>query len=290
MWLILSLVNALGLSFEGVLQKKSTLHLNEYAITWSILAVSSLFYLPVLLTTGLPGRLDTLFWIAVIARIIIDSVALLCYIKALKYSHLSLAVPMMSMSPVFLVLVSLLVNHLFPSLLGLIGVFTVVAGVYLLNFDRDTKHWLSPFAAIRREKGVQFMLVAAFLWAWVTALQRLGIDHSNVTFYTTFFQPVWALAFLPVAIIANRREFLSLFKPSRLRLILPIGGLDVVQTVAQNVAFTLALPVYVSAVGSTNLLFATVFGHYFFGEKIGNKLLPVLIIMLGIVLLAIAQH
>lgn len=291
MWIILSLINAVGLSFEGVLQKKSTLHFNEYIITWCILAVSSLFYLPVLVGVLLHGvpQLDLAFWVAVVGRLIIDSAALLFYIKALKYTHLSLAIPMMSLSPVFLVGVSFLINHLFPSALGLLGVFVVVAGVYLLNFDHDTKHVLSPFRAIKSNKGVQYMLLAAFLWSFVTAFQKLGIDHSNVTFYTSFFQPLWALLFLPLAFFSNPREFRGIFRLSKLKFLIPIGILDVVQTVAQNVAFTLALPVYVSAIGSTNLLFASFFGFYFFKEKIGNKIFPTLVIIVGIILLSVAQ-
>jgi len=126
------------------------------------------------------------------------------------------------------------------------------------------------------------LATAAFLWAWVSALQKLGIDHSNVTFYTTFFQPVWALFFLPIAFLFNPKEFMGIFKFKTAKVLLAIGGLDVIQTVAQNVAFTLALPVYVTAIGSTSLLFAALFGAYFFKEKVGNKLLPIGIIVVGV--------
>ncbi len=291
MWIILSLINALGLSFESVLQKKSTLHVGEALIVWSILAVTSVFYLPLLVVSLAHGpvRLDGVFWAAIIGRLLVDSAALLLYIKALKYTHLSLAIPMLSLSPVFLVGVSLLVNHLFPSPLGLVGVLVVVIGVYFLNFDHDTRHLLSPFFAIKRDKGVQYMLLAAFLWAWVTAFQKLGIDHSNATFYTAFFQPIWAITFLPIAYFSSRREFSTIFRWQKLRLLVPIGILDIIQTISQNLAFVLALPVYVSAVGSTNLLFASFLGRYFFQEKIRNKLAPTLIIVGGIVLLAVAQ-
>jgi len=289
MWIFLSFIQAIGISFEGVLQKKSTLHFNEYIVTWCILAVSSLFYIPVLIAKGFPAHLDTAFWIAVVARLIIDSAALLCYIKALKYTHLSLAIPMMSLVPVFLIGVSFVVNGLFPTPIGILGVLVVFAGVYLLNFDHDTKHLLSPFFAIKNDRGVQFMLLAAFLWSWVSALQKLGIDNSNVTFYTSFFQPVWAVLFFPLAFFSNRKEFMTIFHAKNLKMLLPIGALDVVQTVAQNIAYTLALPVYVTAVGSTNLLFASVLGYYFFKEKIGNKIFPTIVIIIGIILISIAQ-
>jgi drug/metabolite transporter (DMT)-like permease len=233
--------------------------------------------------------IDISFWVAVFSRLIVDSAALLFYIKALKHTHLSLAIPMMSFVPVFLIFVSLIVNHLFPTPLGIIGTLVIVAGVYFLNFDHDTKHLLSPFFAIRNDKGVQYMFLASFLWAWVAALQKLGIDHSNVTFYTAFFQPVWAICFLPLAFFVNKKEFLQIFQIKNLKMLLPIGALDAIQVAAQNIAFTLALPVYVTAVGGTNLLFVALFGAWFFKEKIGNKLLPTAVIFIGVILIAIAQ-
>jgi len=287
MWILLSFINAIGLSLEGVFQKKSIMDINPYIITWSLLVVSSLIYLPLLLIVGFPKSLNSTFWIAVIARLIIDSIALVVYLKALKQSNLSTAMPMMSLIPVFLIFVSFFINHLIPSVLGIVGVLIIVLGIYLLNINSD-KIFLSPFIALKKEKGIQLMLIATFLWSFVGSLQKLAIDNANVYFYTAFFQILWATFFTPIAYFSNKKEFKSMFKKSNISKLLPIGILDVIQVVAQNIAFTKAIPVYVFAIGSTNMLFSAFFGKYFFKEKLENKLLPIIIIIIGVIIISAA--
>lgn len=289
MWIFVTLFSTVVTALENVYQKRSTLHFNAYLVVWAILAVSSILYLPVLLHVGAPTTVGALFWPAVIARVIVDSAAFVIFTKALGRTHLSLAIPMMSFQPVFLLFVSLLLNHLFPSPVGILGIVVVVAGVYYLNFDRDTKHLLSPFQNIAKEKGVQLMLLAALLWSIVVALERLGIDNSNVPFYTSFFQLFWAICFTPLAIASDRQAFKRLFRPRSLQILVPIGVLDALQVYTSNFALSIALPVYVTAVQSTSILFAALFGFYFFQEKIHSKLLPTLVVITGVVLIAFSQ-
>jgi len=291
MWIISTIGYVISDAIENVFQKKATLHFNEYIITWSILAISSLFYIPLLIASQKPESLNELFWIGVVGRIIIDSFALVFYVKAIKLSQLSLAVPMISLKPVFILIATAFINGLFPSSLGLLGVLVVVVGVYLLNFDYTKKKvdLLSPFKNILKEKGVQYMLAAAFLWGFVVAFQKLSIDNSNPHFYTSFFQPLWALVFTPVAFLSDRKSFFSLFKFANLKKVTPIGFFDGLKSIAENIAFTLALPAYVSALESSGILLTAIFGSLFFKEKIGYKLIPILIIIIGVVLVTFAQ-
>jgi len=273
-------------ALENVYQKKNSVHFNVYLVVWSILVVSSILYVPILIHTGIPPTVGPLFWQAVIGRVIIDSFSFVLFVKAIGQTHLSLAMPMTAFQPVFLLVVSLLINHLFPAPIGILGVLVVVGGVYYLNFDRDTKHLLSPFHHIKNEKAVQLMLAAAFLWSIVTALERLGIDNSNFMFYTAFFQIFWAICFTPLAIMADRQAFKRLLRWHSWKLLVPMGVLDAGQMLAQNAAISMTLPVYISAIGGTTILFASLFGHYFFGEKIGDKLAPTLVIIAGVALMA----
>lgn len=290
MWILVTLFGTINDSIEGVLQKKSTLHFNEYIITWSILVFSSIFYLPLFFKIKIPSELNSTFWFAVAARLIFDSSALLLSIKALKFSHLSLAVPMMSFKPVFLLFTSYFINRLFPQPLGLIGVIVIVIGAYFLNFDFNTKHMLSPFLNIKKEKGVQYMLAASFLWGFSIAFQKLGIDNSNAVFYTAFFQPVWAILFAPIALFSDKMTFINILKPVNLKKLLPIGILDGIKTIAENIAFTLTLPVYVTAVQSLGLLFSAFWGYFFFKEKISNKVIPIIIMVIGVVMITFSQN
>jgi len=237
---------------------------------------------------GIP-HLDKIFWIAVVARILVDTCAFTLYVKGIQLSPLSLTIPMISLTPLFLIITSFLINHLLPNFLGVAGVFTIVFGIYFLNFDHDTKHILSPFFSIWREKGVLYVTLAAILFSVVVSLQKLAIDHSNPYFYTAFFQLLWATCLTPVVYIVNRQGFLKLFRPKMMKELFPAGAFDAVQNFAENLALLFGLPVYVKAVGNTNILFSSIFGWIFFKEKIHKHVIPTIIIVIGIILITFAQ-
>lgn len=115
MWLIVALFSTALNSLENVFQKKSGLHFNAYIILWAILVISSIFYIPLLVHSGIPDGLNGVFWASVIARLIIDSTATLLFIKALTMSELSMAVPMTSLTPVFVIFTSAALNHVWPN-------------------------------------------------------------------------------------------------------------------------------------------------------------------------------
>lgn len=257
-------------------------------MAWSVLVISAILFLP-LFFFGIPHQLNQTFWFAVVARLLIDSVAFTLYIKGIQLSPLSLTVPMLSLTPLFTIFTSFFINHLFPNNLGFVGVFIVVVGIYLLNFDHNTKHLLSPFKAIYKEKGVLFVTIAAVLWSFVISFQKLAIDNSNPYFYTAFFQMLFALFFTPIALITDKKTFFKLFKPKMIFKLFPAGAFDALQVFPQYLAFTLALPVYVNAVGNTSILFSSFFGWLFFKEKIHKHIFPTIIIILGIMLITFAQ-
>lgn len=287
MWLILSFINAIATGLQNAYFKKETIQINPILMAWSVLVVSSLLFSP-LFFLGIP-HLGHAFWVAIFCRLIIDSVAFSLYIKGIQMSPLSLTAPMLSLTTLFVIPTQFFIDHLLPSPLGFIGVIIVVAGIYLLHFDHDTKHILSPFKAIFKEKGVFFVAIAAILWSFVVAFQKLGVDNSNPYFYTAFFQLFWAICFTPVAFFADKKGFVKLFKPKTIKQLFPAGAFDAIQVFPQYIAYSLALPVYVNSVGNTGILFSSFFGWLFYKENIKKHLIPTIFIIIGITIITFAQ-
>lgn len=256
-------------------------------MAWSVLVVSGLLLSPILLF-GIP-HLNQAFWVGVFARLILDSIAFTLFIKALQLSPLSLTTPMLSLQQVFLIFTQILINHLFPTLLGVIGVLITIFGVYYLNFDHDTKHILSPFKAIWKEKGVRIIILVAVLWSLVVTFQKMSIDNSNPLFYTAFFQLLWAICFTPVAFFADRKGFKKLFQPKLAKHVVPAGIFDAIQILPQYIAYSLTLPLYVNVVSQVNILFSSFFGWLFYKEKVQKHIVPTIIIIIGIVILSFGQ-
>lgn len=289
MWLFIALFSTVTNSLESILMKRNAFHFNAIIITWSLLAISSIMYLPVLIfsinSQGFPA-LNQTFWIALILRIIFDSLATVLFVKAIKLAPISLVIPMTAFTPVLVIFTSFFINHLFPSVAGIIGIITILFGVYYLNFDHDTKHLLSPFKAIGKEKGILVMLWAVLLFSLVTSLKRLGIDNSNQYFYTSFAQIVWAIMFTPVAYFSSRKQFHNIFQKHNIIALIPIGILDATQVLTYNIALKLSIPAYVGAIRSTSILFASLFAWLAFKEKLQGKIIPISIIVVGIVIIS----
>lgn len=287
MWIPLAFASAFFDSLQNSYFKHTAVQVKPILMAWSVLVISGICYAPLLLL-GVP-HLTMVFWFAVIVRLVIDSVAFTLFITGVQESPLSLTIPMMALSPILSVGTVYVLSHLLPSPIGFLGILVTVGGIYFLHFDHDTKHILSPFRAVAKDKGVQYVTVAAVLWSLVSALQKVAIDHSNYYFYTASFQIIWAVCFTPIAYLAERQNFLALFRPKTIVRLLPGGVLDAVKVLVHNAAFATTIPAYVNSVGNTSILFTLVLGALFFKEKISKHAVPIVIIFVGITLLVFGQ-
>jgi len=288
MWLLLAFTSAISLALQAIYIKKNSLHFNEFVITWSILAISATLYLPLFFFGNVP-HLNTVFWIAVFSRLIIDSIGLVFYVKGLKIAPVSLAIPLTALVPLLLLVTQFFINHLFPTTLGIIGVCVLVGGLYLLNFDHDTKHLFSPFQSIKKSRGLQFVLIFVISQALVSSLQKLAIDNSNAYFYTAFFQLFWAILFTPLVFFYNKKEFISVFHISNIAKLFPVGGLDALQVFTNNIALVLTQPVYVYSVQNTSIILTSLFGYFFFKEKIQKHIFPTIMVVGGVILISLSS-
>ena len=105
MWFLFSVLTAFFESVKDVYSKKSLKKIDEYVVAWSIRVFALPFLFIPLLFTGIPALKDN-FWMALLVGGILNVVATVLYMKALKYSDLSICVPMVTFTPVFLLLTS----------------------------------------------------------------------------------------------------------------------------------------------------------------------------------------
>jgi uncharacterized membrane protein len=72
----------------------------------------------------------------------LEIAAIILYVKAIKLSPLSLTIPFLAVSPVFIILIAFILLGEFPDRSGLLGILLIVIGAYLLNI-KTTKEDLS---------------------------------------------------------------------------------------------------------------------------------------------------
>jgi len=138
LWFIFSILTAFFESLKDVFSKLSLKHVDVYMVSWSYRFFSLPFLLPLLLFIPIPA-LGGLFWPALIAATCTVTITTILYMKAIQHSDISITVPIVSFTPLFLLITSPLIVGEFPNIFGLIGVLFIVIGSFTLNIGEGGK-------------------------------------------------------------------------------------------------------------------------------------------------------
>jgi drug/metabolite transporter (DMT)-like permease len=282
-WILLSLVAAVSLATADALTKKyfSSLHPLEmglvrmgYALPWLV---------PVLLFIPWP-KLDLTFWIVLSISLPLEILALVCYMKALKVSPLSLSLPFLAFTPAFVILTGWLILGEKLSAGGFCGLILIVIGSYGLNLSMARTSFWSPLKAIFEEPGSRLILLVSLLYSFTSTLGKLALIHSSPIFFAViyYFFLTLILSSLFPFIIGNKSRHL-LKKP---RLGLLVGAVQALLIMSHLWAISMVQAAYMLSVKRTSLLFGVLYGAWWFQEvKIKERLVGAVIMMIGVILI-----
>src|SRR3989338_665803 len=121
MWLFLSFLVAVMTATQDILNKKALKGCDIYVVTWAWWFFSLPFLLGYSAVAG-PVSIVPGFWNILFYSTIFVTAGVIFYIKALKEEDLSLSVPMLNFSPLFLLVLSPLMLKEYPSYWGMTGV------------------------------------------------------------------------------------------------------------------------------------------------------------------------
>lgn len=196
--------------------------------------------------------LDQTFWWAFLLSIPINVVAYILYIHAIKFSPISLTVPLLAFTPVFIILTGLLTLGETVNIWGGLGIICIVLGSYVLNSDKMHSGILQPFIALTREKGSWLMLIVAFLYAFGAVVGKKAILHSSPLFFAYFFFLVFNLIIVTGLFITGKTKwhFLRFHRAKGAWL----AGLMMVHVSCHALAIALATAAYMIAVKRSSIL------------------------------------
>lgn len=161
-WLVFAILAALFKTARGGFSKAGARDLDSYFVAWSLIAMSVPALLVPVIPVGIPP-LGTAFWYTLLIGSVIDIAGSLFYVRAVDKSELSTTLPLLSFTPLFLLLLSPVINQEWPTRMGLLGVLVVVAGTYILRIDRLGNGLLAPLHAVAKDSGSRYMLATTFL-------------------------------------------------------------------------------------------------------------------------------
>lgn len=286
LWFIFSFFTALFESLKDVFSKKSLKNVDEYIVSWSLRFFALPFLLPLLFFIEIPS-LGNKFWLALLVSGSLNVVATIFYMKAIKHSDLSITVPMVTFTPLFLLLTSPLIVAEFPTFFGLIGVLLIVLGSYTLNIKQRHEGYLVPFRALLKEIGPKLMLLVAFIWSITSNFDKIGVQNSSPIFWAISVNIFIILVMLPIMLYKSRGSIQNI--RTNYKALFPIGLFSALTLIFQMTAINLTLVAYVISIKRTSAVMSVLFGHLIFKEKdIRERLVGAVIMIVGVLFITLS--
>jgi drug/metabolite transporter (DMT)-like permease len=285
LWFILSLSTALSESIRDVFSKKSLQHADVFVTSWAWRFFSLPFLLPLLLVVEIPA-VGPDFWWALGADGMLNVIASLLYLRAIQQSDLSITIPIITFTPIFLLLTSPLIVGEFPSPVGILGIVLIVAGSYVLNLSKRTGGYLAPIKALFAEPGPRLMLVVALIFSVTANLDKVGVENSSPIIWSVAMSAFIAAVMVPVVAIGSRTPSAQL--RAGIRTLVLIGLFNALVMVLQMSALELTLVAYVISIKRTSAIMSVVWGHLLFKEPgLKERAAGAVLMVLGVVCISV---
>ncbi len=289
-WIILSVLTAICESTKDVLSKKIITESNRLVVAWAWEFFAFPFLILILFFIKVPNLGDCFFF-ALFFRGVFHVVSIVLYMTAIKSADLSLMVPMTAFTPVFLLMTSPYLVNEFPTVWGVVGIFLIVFGSYVLHLEEAKGNPVSfwaPFRLLLQKKESWYMLAVAIIWSVTSNLDKIGIQKSSSLFW-----PVAASAFeavlLSICLIyvsVGKKQKIGQQILSTWKVLIPIGLFSALVAIFQMTAISLAQVAYVISIKRTSAIITVWSGHFFFNEKnLRQRLLGASIMILGVVVI-----
>lgn len=263
-WFFYALLAAFSLSTTDALCKKALQEYDELIIAWVRFTLALPFLLPFIFLAPIPF-LDATFWKTLFILLPLELTAIFFYIRAIKLSPLSLTIPFLSLTPVFLILTSFLILGEVPDRSGFIGIFLITGGAYLINLNFNQKGFLTPFQHLLKNKGSCLMIGAAFIYSITSNLGKIAVFHSNPIFFGSFYTLCLSIMLTPLAVFLMRKKPFN-FR-SQLKTFLPIGFFYALMTIAHYQALVRVEVAYMISIKRMSLIFSVLYGGLIFKEE-----------------------
>ncbi|RJQ49755.1 MAG: DMT family transporter [Nitrospiraceae bacterium] len=285
MWIIYALLTAFFLATSDMLTKRVLATGDEYFVAWARLVfalpllAASLFFIEV-------PPLNRTFWTATLCAIPLEITAIILYTRALKISPISLTMPFLALTPLFLIVISYFIAGERISFSGGVGIVLMALGSYMLSFHKIRHSLAEPFKAIFRDKGCVLMIIVAFIYSMTSSLGKVAISNSSAVFFGSFYFMLIALLFTPITLIMNKGKIRMTRKD-----IIPLSAIGITQSlmiIFHMTAMSMTKVAYMISVKRTSLLFSIIYGYFIFREeKIAEKTVGALMMLTGFLMIVL---
>lgn len=282
-WFIFAFSSAIFYALNFVLLKKFLKSINQFVFAFGNYFLISIVLFVISFLKGLP-TLAPSFYLAVYLSAFLNIFITIFTYRAVQLTDLSLAVPMMSFTPLFLILTSFLILGELPGWLGVVGIVLIVFGSYLLDVSGKAKNLFSSFSNLFKNKGQMLMLAAAFCAGLSVNFDKMAVLNSDWLFGSAMTYFLLAVSFLIISLF-KKREILKTTIRNLDKFFLS-AAFAVLTVICINLAYTMQIAAYVISIKRIGALFSVLLGALFFKEKdIPKRFIGAFIMLIGVIVI-----
>jgi uncharacterized membrane protein len=279
-WIFFAFLTALFRSLTDVAGKFGLKNMDEYIVAWALNFFALPILLPLLFFIEIP-EITSGFWLAIFVSGTLNIATAILYLKAIKIADLSLIIPLSTFTPLFLLITSPIIVGEFPNIFGLIGIFLIVFGSYVLNIKEKKDGLFAPFKALVHNKGAQLMLLVAFIWSITSNFDKIGLQHSSPIFYGIAINIFITIGITPIVFIKSRKNLKQI--PKNLKSLMPVGIFHGLMMLFHMIAISMTLVAYLISIKRTSAIITVLFGVIIFKEKgLKERIWGAIIMLIGV--------
>lgn len=278
-------------------EKQVASNISSLGLTWIQQAIALPFIILSLFFARfyLPGELSQKFWFTMGLYVVLISIHIFCYFKAISLADISYLAPLMTLTAVGNIVGAYFVLGQVPTVYGMTGAILIVTGAAIAySAKRHDSH------DIRRTNrlAVLFILITVTVQAFNASIEVTMLRESNPTtfnFYSSLMTIPFILLMTFIIIGTNRSDkYKDYWKKlgtqvnNHKMLLLIIGITYTVNMLATYQAKLIGPNAgYVGAIKSASVLPMMLIGALFFKEKIvGTQWAGLAVILVGLLLLS----
>ncbi len=264
LWWVFSLLTALAVASQDAWVKKFFSHLSTFEMSAYPLVYSFPLFCLGLCFVSVPPLNRDFLW-SYLVSLPLNAAGFLLYMKAIRQSPLSLTLPYLAFTPVFMIATGLVFLNEIPNAYGIAGILFICIGSYVLNLEPDKFSLMSPFKAIFKETGSWIMMIVAFLFSFAAVIGKVAIINSSPVFFAMFFFGTFDL-FLIVILWASGKIRITTFVQSPSTGMVA-GTLLFLHALFHAWAISMTKAAYMISVKRLSILFGIIYGGLIFKEK-----------------------
>ena len=284
---LLAFGTAISEALKDITSKHNLRHVDEYTAAFAMHLVQSILLFPILFFTGFKELTVTFLW-TLLSASLLQLVVILLYFKAIKRSEISVTLPLITLTPLFMLLTSPIMIGEFPNALGITGIVLIVIGTYISNLSEDPKKIFAPFVSLVKNQGSRYMLMVAFIWSITSNLDKIGVEETSPVTWAFAKDFVILFYLIPIVLWKSKKPWLQI-RNRKLPLAM-VGFFRSTGVLTQMFAIQMILVPYVVSIKRASAAFIILYAFFFLNEKknFRNRLIGIIIILSGLFIIAIS--